>query len=482
MRVYVTTVGTSPEAVFNPIWYLAEVYSWVPDRVYLFWNEKILEKVEKLVNLIASLGNAYGKEIEVIRDESVKFNEENPIEFREKVSNLLKSLVPEHEVVVDITPGRKFMSALMLGAGIASNAHEIVYLHLNNFPKYIGKLLFDIPMSEQALFQKKHLTGIEGRINFAGRRREEPVEVRITREEVMRVLNSLYVDEERNFPIKIKNSVLGTVKLDREVEFRVSTFIDIDEELHGGYNMVKEALISGGLAKFRNWDELIRVIRAHKGSRRPVYVGFDTNALYFRVPSRLLSDERLKEKGNLIVDFVYSEEVQREVGAKLNSKLPYDSKYGDYANQPTPQARLGWLGSVELENLRKVGAEPAKSRETVRGDTKIALDYKVFAEEKDADVIVITLDDGAFGEMQALAGSGLIPFKLDWEFSFGSTLKGSWEELRDSVYTLAVLLGELSLGKYKLKGIWRGKSSRDWIEERLIVKNFDYPRILKIKG
>jgi len=32
MRVYVTTVGTPPEAVFNPLWYLAEVYDWIRRR------------------------------------------------------------------------------------------------------------------------------------------------------------------------------------------------------------------------------------------------------------------------------------------------------------------------------------------------------------------------------------------------------------------------------------------------------------------
>ena len=33
MKAYITTVGTSPEAVFNPLWYLVEVHGWIPDRV-----------------------------------------------------------------------------------------------------------------------------------------------------------------------------------------------------------------------------------------------------------------------------------------------------------------------------------------------------------------------------------------------------------------------------------------------------------------
>jgi len=479
MKVYVTSVGTSPEAVFNPLWHLIEVYSWVPDRIYMFWNDDVVDVLKEVKELLERLKRAYNINLEVIVDESMKFSEDNPIEFREKVSSLLQSLRGK-EVIVDITPGRKFMSALMLGAGMINDVAEIVYLHLQDFRRYMGKLLFEIPMVEQQLFLKEQLTGKKGRIEFPGRKKGKPQEVKIRREELMAVINSMYIDGDDVFTVKVGDALIGRVKLERKVKFSVPSFVNLNDDIHGDHDLIREALIAGGLAKFRNWDELISLIRSLKTSKRPVYIGFDTNTLYFRVPSKILEDPRFKEEGNLIVDFVYSDEVAEEVGRRLNDKLPYGREYGEFSNQPTPRARLAMIGSVELEKIKMLGAERAKSREVAVGDTKIALDYKVFAEEKDANVVVVTTDDTAYSEMNAYSGTGLIPFKLEWEFSFGSTLEGTWEELRDSIYTLAALLGEMKIGKYSILGIWRGKSHGDWKDEVVRVRNFEYSRILEV--
>ncbi len=482
LKAYVTTVGTSPEAVFNPLWYLVEAYNWIPDRVYLLWNDDVREQLERVKELIRRLSEAYGVEIKIKAGDGQRFREENPIEFREKAGSLIGSLVSEgHEVVVDITPGRKFMSALLLGAAMAKGADEITYLHLDDWRNYIGKLLFEVPMSKQRLFRKGELTGKSGTAKLGKRRRESPSEaIPVEREKLMAVLDSLYLDGVTRFPLKVRSRVIGDVTLGESAKLRVSNNIELDEDLHGGHTMVKEALIAGGMAKFRNWEELVSVINRLKGDGRPLYIGFDTNALYFRVPSKILAEGRFYSGGNLIFDFVYSDEVAVEVGRHLNKKLPYDRALGMYSNQPTPRARLGSLGRVELEKIKERGAERTSSRESFHGDTKIALDYKVFAEEKDANVLVITLDDRAYSEMKTLRGSGLIPLKLEWDFSFGDTLEGTWEELRDTLYTLAVTLGELNFAGYKLYGIWHGKSSKDWENERVKLTGFEYGRILRV--
>jgi len=481
LKAYVTTVGTSPEAVFNPLWYLVEAYDWVPDKVYLLWNEGVVEQLETVKKLIKKLFEAYGVSIKVHAGEGLKFDEDNPIEFREKVGSLIGSLKADgHEVVVDITPGRKFMSALLLGAAMAKGADDVTYLHLDDWKSYIGKLLFEVPMSKQGLFTKYELTGAEGALNRKRREKEAPETFRVSREQLMVLLNSLYLDGVTRFPLKVRSRVIGDVTLGESARLRVSNNIELDEDLHGGQAMVKEALIAGGMAKFRNWEELVSVINRLKGDGRPLYIGFDTNALYFRVPSKLLGEKRFYSGGNLIFDFVYSDEVALEVGNAVNRKLPYDRALGMYSNQPTPRARLASLGRVELEKLRERGAERTSSKENFHGDTKIALDYKVFAEEKKANVLVITLDDRAYAEMESLKGSGLIPFKLEWDFSFGETFEGTWEELRDTIYTLAVTLGELNVHSYKLYGIWHGKSSKDWKNETVELRSFEYGRIFRV--
>jgi len=270
------------------------------------------------------------------------------------------------------------------------------------------------------------------------------------------------------------------VKLGRRARIRVREYLTLDRELHGGHTMVKEAIIAGGMAGFTNWEELRETIFALLRSGRPLYIGFDTNALLFRVPSKLLAEDAFYRSGNLVFDFVYSDEVQVEVGRLVNRKLPFSRALGTYSNQPTPRARLASIGRVELVNLREMGAERADSRRNEQGDTKIALDYKAFAEEKDANVMVITLDDRAYAEMDALRGSGLVPFRLEWEFSFGGTLEGYWEALRDTLYTLAVTLGELNVHTYKLYGLWHGKNSEDWERERVRMNGFEYGRVFRV--
>lgn len=42
-----------------------------------------------------------------------------------------------------------------------------------------------------------------------------------------------------------------------------------------------------------------------------------------------------------------------------------------------------------------------------------------------------------------------------------------WDELRDALYTLAVLFGVLRLPKGTLYGVWIGKSGEDWQRRRL---------------
>ncbi len=482
MKAYVTTVGTSPEAVFNSLWYLVEAYDWAPDKVYLLWNDGVLEQLETVKKLIKKLSEAYGISINVHAGEGMKFDEDNPVEFRDKVGSLIGLLKDEgHEVVVDITPGRKFMSALLLGAAMAKKADDVTYLHLDDWKSYLGKLLFEVPMVKQRLFTKRELTGADGVLEWKRRKSEKfPEAIRVSRERLMVLLNSLYLDGVTRFPLKLGGTVIGSVALGEGARLRVQDYIELDEELHGGHTMVKEALIAGGMAKFRNWEELVSVIDRLKSDGRPIYIGFDTNALYFRVPSKLLGEKRFYSGGNLVFDFVYSDEVALEVGNAVNKKLPYDRGLGIYSNQPTPKARLASLGRVELDKLRERGAERTNSKENFHGDTKIALDYKVFAEEKDANVLVITLDDRAYSEMESLKGSGLIPFRLEWDFSFGETFESSWEELRDTIYTLAVTLGELNVHTYKLLGLWHGKSSNDWKNETVELRGFEYGRIFRV--
>ncbi len=485
--VWVTSVSISPQAVFNVIWYVAEAYGFVPDRVYLIWNEGVARQLETVKELVDALSRYYGKSVEVVADESVRVYEEDIEEFRSKVGQLLKSLNAEKKgrIVVDITPGRKFMSSLLLAAGM-TYADHVVYLLLRDL-SYMNNFLFHIPFSLQKLIDLKSL--FKSTPPLSGERAKgERGKVFITRRDVMCVLNSLYLDNKLVHDLKVKNQVIGRLSLKlkkNEALFKphLGSFFD---EAHGDSSLIREVVLASGMARFANEEEAFKeVLDRVTGGGRTVYVGFDTNSLIFRAPSKLmelLEREYAQRKAEMLsLNFTVSDEVLREVSRNVNQKLPFDPKLGEYSNQLTPKARLFMIAQGELQTLNKRNYEVASSDASGKsGDEKIALDYKSFAAEK-GDTIVFTTDDAAFIAMENYVKQGVIPVKLEHPQQQESYV-GRWDDARDLLYYLSTVLGEISIPPYKLKGVWGGKNARDWRQERLALINFEYKHILDVNA
>lgn len=157
MRVWITTVGKSPFAVVNPIWMVCRTGEFIPERVYLIWNEAVEEERDIVKDLTEVILKSYGiSEPEIIADESVKVREEDFQRFM----NLLiairdKELHEGNEVAIDMTPGRKFMSALSMGLGFSSkHIHRVYYLHLSD-QRYTNVPLILIPFKLQKLYEMR---------------------------------------------------------------------------------------------------------------------------------------------------------------------------------------------------------------------------------------------------------------------------------------------------------------------------------------
>jgi CRISPR/Cas system-associated protein Csm6 len=65
------------------------------------------------------------------------------------------------EVAVDITPGRKYMSAIAMQSGLLAGANKIYYLFLSD-PQYQDMAFPLIPASKQRLFEM--ISGQKGRV------------------------------------------------------------------------------------------------------------------------------------------------------------------------------------------------------------------------------------------------------------------------------------------------------------------------------
>jgi len=158
MRVWITTVGKSPFAVVNPIWMVCRRGEFIPERVYLIWNEAVADVKKAVENNVRVILRNYGvDEPEIIADESVKVREDDFKRFKEILKRICdKELDEGNEVAIDMTPGRKFMSALSMGLGFRKNkpVHRVYYLHLAD-QRYQGEPLIKIPFALQKLYDMR---------------------------------------------------------------------------------------------------------------------------------------------------------------------------------------------------------------------------------------------------------------------------------------------------------------------------------------
>jgi len=129
----------------------------VPERVYLIWNEGVereKEVVEKAVRLILE---SYGvRNPKIIAGDETKVREDDFSGLRDLLYKI-KGLEQGNEVAVDMTPGRKFMSALLMGVGFNKEGpvEKVYYLHLLDERRYQNRPLLLIPAKIQRLYEMR---------------------------------------------------------------------------------------------------------------------------------------------------------------------------------------------------------------------------------------------------------------------------------------------------------------------------------------
>jgi len=145
MPTWISTVGLSPYAVINPFWAYCRNFDLYPNKVTLIHttHQKIEKNYKLCKNGIKEILLVYSTE---------KFNiEEYPIKsedihiYSEKLKDLIekegKLLEDNDYLILDMTPGRKYMSSMNLIYGMADFQVpiQVLYLHLYddkflNFP------------------------------------------------------------------------------------------------------------------------------------------------------------------------------------------------------------------------------------------------------------------------------------------------------------------------------------------------------------
>ncbi len=142
-RRWLTIASPTTEAMVNPLLVACE-HGYVPDSIRILSNPTIHDDVESVVPFMESITAEYDGDASVdahLIAEETAFPEIVAF-FRDGI----EQADADEEVAVDITPGRKFMSAIAFQAGIRYGADHVFYLLLDSSAFY-GQVYPDIPRS-----------------------------------------------------------------------------------------------------------------------------------------------------------------------------------------------------------------------------------------------------------------------------------------------------------------------------------------------
>ncbi|NWF96615.1 MAG: hypothetical protein HXY34_10790 [Candidatus Thorarchaeota archaeon] len=160
--VWFTTIGTSPHAISNGILAAYLAGEWCPTHVVCFSLMPPEDLVDERVKM--NLDNSFdafkswlkrfkevlNRDVELI---PISCDEDNYEGYRKDLRGMLEHYHDKPKAM-DITPGRKFASAIMMQEGIRAGADAIFYLHLLD-EAYQQQPLLNIPAVYQRLVDLK---------------------------------------------------------------------------------------------------------------------------------------------------------------------------------------------------------------------------------------------------------------------------------------------------------------------------------------
>jgi CRISPR/Cas system-associated protein Csm6 len=146
---WITTSSINMEAVVNPLIAACE-REIIPDRLYFTKTAQVAEEMEAVERLAREVIDAYGGS-----EPDVHTTELDQEQDFDTLHSHVKSAVEATKEIdgyaaVDITPGRKFMTAISFAAGMQYGADSVYYLYLN--PRKYGLLYPELPRSGVTLY------------------------------------------------------------------------------------------------------------------------------------------------------------------------------------------------------------------------------------------------------------------------------------------------------------------------------------------
>ncbi|EHP84224.1 hypothetical protein [Methanotorris formicicus] len=482
MKVWITTIGSSPYAVFSTLWFAVVKDSFIPNKIYLLWNNKVEKNKETLKNYIETLSKAYNINIQI--NEDYKVNEEDFKTFANALKEIIiKEKKEGNEIAIDMTPGRKFMSAFSMFAGLEGvsdgknkyKCDRVYYLHLRDMG-YINYPLFLIPLSLQELHEmKSELTNTKISreiLNIEGKS-----SLKVNRKEIMVILNCYFLKGRYKFEVKVENQKIvefilwgnknkATIEIfNKNLNF--SDFVGNPKDLKSVLNAsgICELRFTMDWEKWFNEEEFFGYLWNKLKEKKTYYITFDTNALINQIPQRFI-DFIEKQREKISPNFLISQCVIKEITDERGFKIK-DTPDSDYLNQPSPKDRLFKLGLSQLKLLREKNA--ITFNYDGKWDNDIKDSFVEFLGNKKGELLIITSDKNFFHNLSYL--DDIIPIYANFR---NIKKEVRWENIRDFLYVSSVVFGKIDV-KYigEISSVWRGKNPIEWDNEIISVKGID---------
>jgi hypothetical protein len=130
-RSWITTGSIYVDSVVNPITAGCD-YDYIPDKFYFLETPSTKETMKEVKEMVPDITAAYDSQISDIEIEVTELETENDFEgiYDHVTEAISESRENDAEVAIDITPGRKFMTAITFATGMRENADHVYYLYL----------------------------------------------------------------------------------------------------------------------------------------------------------------------------------------------------------------------------------------------------------------------------------------------------------------------------------------------------------------
>jgi len=148
-RTWVTTASPNVEAMVNSLTAACDG-GFVPDEIHALSLPGIEAEVEAALDYAERTVEAYGGDSPAVSRTEIDAETEFD-RIREHVQSAVEGAGDGDAVAVDITPGRKFMSAIAFAAGMRYGADHVYYLYISS-TDYFGRLYPEIPRTATTLY------------------------------------------------------------------------------------------------------------------------------------------------------------------------------------------------------------------------------------------------------------------------------------------------------------------------------------------